>query len=249
MSVVLIGDRTVGKTSMIMALADSIRSQHVRVVRPSPESLRKRYGDPYTGEIASTKQTRGEMLSLQVDLPTGRRTIPVRWVDTPGEASESKNWRKKNPSAWDEIQKELSQSQGVVLLLPPPEDLLSKPDQIEENLRKTSTQWNNYFLSWLEFLKQHCSKVQHILLCMNQADLFCDFEDEGRTWQYKLQSYAFFRYNDYIREQYFSAASDLIFAYNSQGNNPRLKFFITTIYNRALLELPWIYLSSYIANI
>ncbi|MEW6498113.1 MAG: GTPase domain-containing protein [Cyanobacteriota bacterium] len=254
MSVIVIGDRSVGKTSMVVALADP-GTDHITVVNPDSESFVARYLDKDKGTTAPTFQKKEETLLINVDLPAGERQIQVRWIDTPGEAFSNKDWRNDKPSAWQDIQKEVSQSQGVLLLVPPHRTLV-QPHLLEEATEpvdpdelQTSNAWVNRLKTWLEFLSKNCTRGQHILICIHKADLFCDIQAESKRWRYDhSRSRPWFDYNNHIRNTYFTAANEIIRQYNSRTTGSSLRFFITTTKNQSLLELPWIYLGAYIAN-
>ncbi|MCL1463929.1 hypothetical protein [Argonema galeatum] len=247
MSVVVIGDRLVGKTSMVIALHDP-GTKHVKVLTDL-----KKYYDPDTGLIAGTSKKEEETLLVEVKLPGGERQIQVRWIDTNGEAWSNKEWRKIYPDAWQGIQTEVSQSQAVLLLLPPHRTMIqphlldvdgnSNPDDFAR-----PDAWTNNLASWLQFFNQNCATVQHILISIHKADLFCDIQAEAQRWRYEqLKGLRWIEYNEYIRNTYFNKADDIIREYNRQ-HSTSLRFFITTIKNPSLLELPWIHLASYLAH-
>ena len=75
MSVVVIGDRAVGKTSMVFALTDPREQERVTVED----------GPDWTSGVAPTEALEGRPLTMAVDLPVPRQ-IQVQWTDTPGEA-------------------------------------------------------------------------------------------------------------------------------------------------------------------
>jgi len=251
MSVVVIGDRKVGKTSMVLALADP-GTQNITVVNPEPQSLVSEYSNPDTGEIAGTRRKEEVTLVINVDLPAGQRQIEVQWIDTPGEAWDSKDWRQTNNAAWQDIRKEVSQSQGVLLLLPPHRNmiqshLLSSNDELDDFPRPDA--WANNLTSWLNFFKTDCANVQYILISLHKADLCCNIESEEKKWRYNpLTNISWFEYNQYIRKTYFNKVEKIVRNYNAKHPEISLRFFITTIKNPALLELPWVYLGSYMAN-
>ncbi|MFB2920759.1 hypothetical protein [Aerosakkonema funiforme] len=245
MSVVVIGDRQVGKTSMVIALHDP-GTKHVQVLTDL-----KKYYNPDTGVIAGTSRKEEETLLVEVKLPGGERQIQVHWIDTPGEAWENKEWRKTHLDAWQDMQAKVSHSQAVLLLLPPQRTMIqpnllddkSKPDDFPR-----PDAWTNNLASWLQFFNQNCATVQHILISIHKADLFCDFQAEAKRWRYEQsKGMRWIEYNEYIRNTYFNKADQLIREYNRQ-HSTSLRFFITTIKNPSLLELPWIHLASYLAH-
>lgn len=254
MSIVIIGDRGVGKTSMMVKLVDK-GTRHVKVVSPDRQSFVRKYSNPETGKIAPTSKLEEETLLVNVDLPGGERQVQVRWIDTQGETWDNKDWRVKHPAAWQAICKELAQSQGVLLLLPPHRSLVQPyllefaNDPVLLDELQTPTAWKKRLSDWLDFLRENCPKVQHILISLHKADLFCDVQAEARKWEYKPSvSRLHFDYNNYVRNTYFNAADDIIRAYNSFHPTAPLQFFITTTENQILLELPWVYLGTYIAH-
>ncbi|MBD2775238.1 GTPase domain-containing protein [Iningainema tapete] len=250
MSVVVIGDRGIGKTSMVVALAKSA-TKHVKVVS-NPEIIARRF-NVEENRIAGTAQMTQETLLINIDLPSGQRQIQVLWIDTPGEAFSNREWQTNNPTAWRDIKQQISQSAGVILLLPPHRDLI-QPNRLDErtdtNDLPINQAWVNRLEHWLNFFSENCTNYQHILVCIHRADTFCDIEYEGKKWRYdNSRNSLLYEYNNYIFKTYFTAANDLIRQYNSRHYPSNLQFFITTTDHPSLLELPWIYLGSYLANI
>ncbi|MGB3204166.1 MAG: hypothetical protein WBB28_04195 [Crinalium sp.] len=251
MSIVVIGDRAVGKTSMVVSLAD-LGTKHVKVVSPDPQSLVAKRFNRAENRVAGTAQMTSETLLINVDLPRGEREIQVLWVDTPGEAFSNKDWRIKHPSAWQDIQQQISESQGVILLLPPHRDLI-QPDRLDPRTESddlpTSKAWVTKLQTWLDFFSKNCANVQHIIICIHRADVFCDVNYEGKKWRYDHSANPlWFDYDNHIRNTYFSLADQAIREYKSRNYRCEVRFMITTIDNPNLLELPWIYLGSYLAN-
>ncbi|HBE20772.1 MAG TPA: hypothetical protein DEG17_01045 [Cyanobacteria bacterium UBA11149] len=246
MSVVVIGDRQVGKTSMVVSLHNP-GTKHVKVLT----NLSKYY-NLGTGEITFTRQKEEETLVINVDLPAGERQIQVRWIDTPGEVWEDKEWRNTHAEAWQDIRKEVSQSQGILLLLPPHRSMIQSHlldgETTPDNFPRPDA-WVNNLESWLQFFRQNCVRVPHILISIHKADLFCHPDAEEKNWRYNpSKNPLWFEYNNYIRRTYFSKADNIIREYNAQSNGTALRFFITTTKNLSLLEIPWVYLGAFIAN-
>ena len=243
--VVVIGNQGVGKTSMVLTLAEQ-KTEHIEFVDPNVQ----KYYNPDTGIAAGTFRKEEETFLVNVNLLGGQRQIQVRWIDTPGEAWSDKNWKKNNEKAWLDIKQEVSQSQGVLLLLEPHRSMV-KPKLLEEPTQEDDfprpQAWANNLEDWLTFFEQNCSKATHILLSIHKADLFCDLNAEAKRWEYRFGKISWANYSDYVFKQYFSNASNIIMNYNRK-HRVQLQFFITTINSSSLLELPWIYLSSYIAN-
>ena len=75
MSIVVIGDRKTGKTSMVRALAE-----HGKYVKISNILASDLY-NPSTKEIAGTDQLNTKTLNMEVDLPaTGPRQLNILWI-------------------------------------------------------------------------------------------------------------------------------------------------------------------------
>jgi GTPase SAR1 family protein len=249
MSIVVIGDRGVGKTSMVVALA-KLATKHVQVVSDA-ESLVARRFNIAENRIAGTAQMTLETLLMNVHLPSGIRQIQILWVDTPGEAFSNRDWKTKYPTAWQDIQQQISESKGVILLLPPYRDIL-QPQTLDERTvtddLPTTKAWINRLENWLIFFQENCSHVEHILICIHRADTFCNIKTEGKKWRYEQSKPSlFYEYNTYIRKTYFTPAEKLIREYH-RILYASLQFFITTTDNEQLLELPWIYLGAFLAN-
>jgi len=244
MSVVVIGDRAVGKTSMVVALA-SDRDGAVKIIEPDPEMLLQDYPEFETGKMALTQGPQERPLVMSVERRGGKRKIEVQWIDTPGEAWQSREWQEKNADSWQGISQKVSKSQGVILLLPPHRGLVrSSSSDLQSSLA-----WGNRVTWWLNFLKQNCNEYQHILICLNKADIFCNIEKEGKKWEYTPSSSFLYKHSEEVYRRYFNSVNQGIQNFNNKRFGNTVKFFLTTIKNRTLLELPWIYLAPHIDNL
>lgn len=252
MSIVVIGDRAVGKSSMVLALANQREKQYVEVVNLDYESLQEEYIDQDTGIIVPTREVKQKALVLEVDLCGGQKQIKSLWLDTPGEIWE-KEWQNQNPNAWSGIKKTLNQSFGIILLLPPHRDMVQQKlldaadaaTRLNKNGLMPAPAWVNRLSKWLDFINQDCTQVQHIVVCLHKADLFCNnLTNVGKQFQYRPVGGApWWKIHDDSLSMYFSAAKQEIKNYNKP-----IQILITTIKNRSLLELPWLYLSPYIVH-
>lgn len=239
-SLTIIGDRQVGKTTMVVKLHDP-GTQHVQVI-----SDLSRYYNPQTQEIAGTMSKQEAPLLVNVDLPAGERQIQVRWIDTPGEAWDNPQWRVVNPSAWQDIKTEVGESQGVLLLLPPHRNMVQSNDAIP--LPRPNA-WAENLDRWLQFFSGSCRNVEHILISIHKADLFCDTHSFAQEWRYDpLRSAKWYEYDRYVRKMYFSKFESAIRRYNAQNRNTKLRFFITSKDEPDLLEMPWVYLGSFLSG-
>lgn len=321
MSVIVIGNQGVGKTSMIVALAKGTKdktTKNVRVISPKPEQLIEQlsrvqsvnetattlsqnkfslspskssqentnkqseeaeitliskakntvYSEPKKQNfnqnlsdfdfknIAGTYELKApRSLVLSVDLPSGiGKEVRVNWIDTPGEAWSKPIWRKNNPQDYQKLIETVSNSQAVILLVPPYrktsrpvvlQDNMNPPDYLDEET------WIKQLKKWLDFIRENCSNVKHFIIAIHKADLLGnDLDNDHQNWQYNREDRKlinWFNYNKYIRDTYFDAAYDIIREHNAQPPYLSPRFFITTIDNPNLLELPWVYLGSHLA--
>lgn len=243
--IIYIGDRAVGKTSLAAELA---RPEQIAVtvtdlsfeVSPQPGKYA-----PTTADTSLHERS----MALQVALPSGYRRLDAAWIDTPGEVWR-KRWQEDNPEQWQSLLGAVRQSQGILLILPPYREMLNlSPDEAEAFI--TRAQWCRRFQRWAEFFRINCPKVQHLVLCLNKADLFtADLGQEsgrlaywperrGSTWQEKHQ---------YVESRYFAVAKDSLKQLNTSVRGLSVRCFITSIHDRGLLELPWVYLASYLGR-
>jgi hypothetical protein len=84
------------------------------------------------------------------------------------------------------------------------------------------------------------------VICLNKADLFTDIEQESKRLGYNSKM----RWHDrnmYVIENYFKPVYEQL-KIIAQNNSGLVRCFITTIHNRELLELPWIYLGSHLSS-
>lgn len=255
MSVIVIGNRFVGKTSMVVTLAKETLAQgmeNVKIVTPDPQTIIQEYSNSETGEIAPTDRKSIEAMQLNIRLrsrPQGR-SVSVTWIDTPGEA-----WQLKEEwNGWSEIIKALHECKAVFLLLPPYRSHSKKADDQDLTILDKDT-WRSQLQNWLEFLRKHAaapdSKIQHLVIAAHKADLFChNLDDEEEKWRFNPEKrYAWTDHNTHIRNTYFSFVDDIIREHNSSPPHITPQLFITTLKRPSLLELPWVYLGTYLAYV
>ncbi|MEZ2250029.1 hypothetical protein [Microcoleus sp.] len=249
MGVIYIGDRETGKTSLAMELANP-KSNYVKVTYPDYEILKSRLYDDSLGRTKATdavKVIHDEYLEIQVQLPTGNKQITLDWLDTPGEIWRA-TWQSTNSDNWNKLLNTILQSEGILLIVPPYREIL-KPDVNPEDFI-TQEQWCNRFNRWVDFFRYQCPRVRHLVICLNKADLFCDLHKEASQLEYipHRSRMNWQQRNTYVFQRYFRPIQSQIDEINSSVSGLSIRCFITSIHNRSLLELPWIYLGSFLST-
>lgn len=176
--------------------------------------------------------------------------IALDWLDTPGEIWR-KYWQKNRPDEWQRFLETIRKAEGIMLILPPYRDIIKPTSQVNLADFITRQQWCNRFDRWLEFFQQDCPKIRHLLLCLNKADLLpIDLEEEARKLAFNpdFQPMTWQERDNYVFQRYFRPIHPQINQLNRSIQGLTIRCFITSIYNRKLLELPWIYLGSHLAK-
>jgi hypothetical protein len=247
--VVYIGDRKAGKTHLAMELANP-KNEYVKVSSQDYEFLKASLLDENSSAIATGDEqvTYERYLDIQVRLPTGNKQVVVDWIDTPGEVWR-KSWQTDNPNKWNQILETIRQSEGILLILPPHRGLTFKPGVDTEQFM-SQQQWCNRFERWTDFFRQDCPKARHILICLNKADLFCDLQKEAFQLAYSPNGAQmnWQQRHSYVLQRYFRPIHSQLEQINKNILGLSVRCFITSIQNRSLLELPWIYLGSFLAK-
>ncbi len=96
----------------------------------------------------------------------------------------------------------------------------------------------------MEFFHNDCSQARRLVICLNKADLFCDIEKEAsilaqKNWQQR---------HIYVLQRYFKPIQPQIEQINKSMYSSSVNCFVTSIYQRKLLELPWIYLGTFLSQ-
>lgn len=258
MNVVLLGDRAVGKTSIVAALAEYSleRDSKVKIVSPEPKSLLANLR-PETGKGAGTANQSEQELTMWVQRPNGApKEINVVWIDLPGEFfQEHSNRRERGGADWQEIQAKIEQSKYVILLIPPHRALVeaTRLDQAPEALRPETTlpnqeQWHKRLSAWFDFLNLHCARASRILICIHKADLFCDLDQVSRDWAYvpgQISTDFWWRYHEFSKS-FLRTMQERVKAYSQTDAGMNTNFFITSIVHPEVLALPWLYIGLYL---
>lgn len=250
MGVVYIGDRSVGKTHLALELAKP-KHHCVKVISPDYDNLKALL---YLEDGSGTRPTEADnptysrYLEVEVNLPTGVKQIEMDWIDTPGEIWKD-NWQKAKPELWTSFLEAARASEGILLIVPPYRELLKPGPEADEYI--TQQQWSNRFKRWVTFFQQDCPTARHILICLNKADLFWEtnLNQEAERLAYDpYHRYDWQRNHAYIANRYFSFVKSDLQQINQSIKGLAVRCFITSIYSRSLLELPWIYLGSFLAD-
>lgn len=245
MGIIYIGDRSVGKTHLAMELANP-RSEYVKVLSPDYETLKGNLFDSTVGSTRPTDAARevdARLLEIQVKLPSAPKTIALNWIDTPGEIWR-KHWQQQNPDKWTNFLNVARQSQGILLILNPDRTAVSSSVKAEYPTQK---QWIYRFEQWIDFFQYDCPKARHIVICINKADLFANLEQEASTLAFNPYGAQLTWQQRHAHVQkYFKPLQPCIEQISRSTTGLSVRCFITSIYSRPLLELPWIYLASYL---
>lgn len=247
MGVVYIGDREVGKTHLAVELAKPPGNfVKVSLLSQNYEYLRQLLLEQ-DGRARPTRDIDTRSLEVQVLLPAGASQITVDWIDTPGEIFR-KSWQSDRADEWNSFKELLRQSEGILLIIPPYREILQP--SVDPDNHITQQQWCNRFNRWVEFFRQDCPQARHIVICLNKADLiYCNLEQEASKLAYDPydSKINWFGRHSYVVNRYFRPVRDQLAQINSSRSGLSVRCFITSIYSRNLLELPWIYLASYLA--
>jgi hypothetical protein len=244
MGVVYIGDRFTGKTHLAMELANP---RYESVMVSSPANYYEELQSLLLNESGVMRPTDASIATdfrnLEVKVKLNRwKTLQVDWVDTPGEVWR-KSWQTDNTDEWHRFLQVVKQSEGIVLLLPPYRNILPQTgiDRLEF---MTRMQWCNRFKLWANFFTKECSHVQRIAICLNKADLFCDVEQESVT----LGRKNWHERHAYVCQKFLAPMRPQIESLERQMTRTSIACFITSIHQRQLLELPWLYLGTYLPD-
>ena len=254
--VIYIGDRETGKTSLALELTNRSNSCYVEVTSALMDYsiLKKRLYDSNKGEMKPTgldTTVYRETLEVKVKLSRGWKTISSFWLDTPGEIWRS-SWKSNsaNEDKWQTFIDFVQKAEGILLILPPYREIID-PHQDDPQKHITREQWIKRFDKWINFFRHDCPKIRHLLLCLNKIDLCLgEYEDEAAALAYNPdhQKMNWQEKNKYVFYRYFTPFHDQIDQLNRNIDGLSVRCFITTIKNRDLVELPWIYLGAHLGK-
>ena len=230
--VVLIGDRAVGKTSMVHALCT-----------PPHDKVEPKEGP--SGDVAPTDSMEIKNLTIIVELPAGNIELSLVWIDTPGELQTNRKKQEDSPEIWSNFCQEVKDSDYVMLLLPPHQGLLNHKNIPDIDDFPTSQQSQNRFQKWwVPFLSQNSQKAKNILICRHKADLFiAEINAVVHQYRYSNEGFSWKNYFDFS-SRYFTEVDSDMSQYKKNHIHQQVRLFVTTVENRSLLELPWIYIAT-----
>lgn len=246
----ILGDRASGKTHLAVELTNPV-NRFVSINGLDYEVFKSKFYDAQTNKpkpTGATQSTYDEYLEITVKLPAGFKQLKVDWIDTPGEIWRQ-SWQEDNPAQWQNFLEKVQGSEAILLLLSPYREIL-KPDVDDAESFITRQQWCKRFERWVEFFKKDCPRARHILLCMNKADLIngadlaqeevnLNYSPDGARMNWQAR-------HSYVSGRYFRPIQAQINEINAATSGLSVRCFITSVYSRPLLELPWIYLGAYI---
>ena len=247
MGVVYIGDRAVGKTHLALELANP-QGDYVQVslVNQNYQNLQANLLN-LDGTAKPTQSIEKRSLDVKVRLSTGISKIPVDWIDSPGELFR-RSWQSEHINEWQDFKEIVGKSEGIFLIVPPYREILQS--HINQENYITQQQWCNRFNRWTEFFIYDCPQARRIVICLNKADLInCNLEQEIAKLAYLPHGSTmnWLQRHNYVVNRYFLPLKQQLEQINSSRSGLSVRCFITSIYHRSLLELPWIYLASYLA--
>jgi hypothetical protein len=245
--VVYIGDRAAGKTHLAMELTNP-KNEYVKVTNLDYENMKVLLMDADENSTRATGTINDRFLDIQARLPICNKKILVDWIDTPGEVWR-KSWQQDNPNEWNRLLQIIRESEGILLILPPHRGLNFQPG-VDVDQFMSQQQWSNRFDRWVDFFSQDCPKARHIVICLNKADMFCNLSEEASKLAYNPNgaSMNWQQRHLYSLQRYFRPIQPQLEQINKSISGLSVRCFITSIHNRSLLELPWIYLCSFLAE-
>jgi hypothetical protein len=249
MSVLVVGDQGVGKTTLILELA-RVSGAAVEVVSPAFSELQTRF--TASNVILPTKVIDITELEFRVNLQGITKSFKVNWIDAPGEVWRPNSpWIKTYPSEWQSLEENLKTARAIVIILAPHRErlqnsLLSQAGGItrQDPRFRTRQQWQLRFKEWLIFLYDNCRDTNLIVFCLNFADLFTPISSYSQELSQQIKD-GWFKYKQWIIQKHFSEIIEFIDRFDSHRAIP-CQLFITTYLNRPLLEAPWLYLGTYL---
>lgn len=251
MGVIYLGDRAVGKTHLALELANTDH-RSVKVNEPSYDQLKGLLEVDAVGP-KSTQAIDDRPLEIEANLPAGDRNVVLNWVDTPGEMWRPL-WQEDNAESWQTFLDNSKTSEGILLILNPFREMLLPKFQIDPEVANglsNKSQWCRRFERWVTFFQNECPKARHIVICLNKADLFVnDLEKTAEILAYRPNgaNLSWGKRHTYVLQRQFRPIYQQIEQINQSRSGLSVQCFITSIYNRDLLELPWVYLASFLAD-
>lgn len=231
--VILIGDRAVGKTQSVRKLLEPPKGK-ITISNITASAV----------SSSATKDLLEQKLSIEAMLKRPRR-LDVGWVDTPGGWNEME-WQNSPEISllFDKYKANLSKARALVLLLKPYRTAgkvkIYDRKIVIDNEVVTESQWCRRFDRWSHFISATCQQVSQINICISKADLFCDVDVQANI----IENQGWLQQSNYIYQEFFPSNNSLFKKSLQRLPSGSVRFFIISIYNRTLLEMPWLSLAT-----
>jgi hypothetical protein len=246
--IICIGDRFAGKTHLCLEILNP-DGHYIKVVEPDYKFMKSLIlddrGITRAGTINGYRFSETYM-EFKAYLTAGLQTIDLDIIDTLGEIWR-KSWQDVHDEMWQETLNKIQTADAVLVILEPYREIINpEKDNLDHFI--TRQQWIKRFEKWVDFLLKECSQVSHLLICLNKVDLCpINLAEEAKKLAYDPH-YQYLNWQEkdsYVYHRYFTPVQSQIQRLN-QHREKAARFFITSIYQRDLLELPLIYISSYV---
>jgi hypothetical protein len=259
MSVIYIGYRYVGKTHLMLESCNP-NGIYVKGDSPKYDELKRKYYDEAKGRTIATPVDEGiiNREDFKLTVTTSQtREINVTSYDFPGEIYRD-HWQKNpdNAEQWEEFKRIANSCKAIILVLAPHAGMsfkrgIDKKALLDADEIVTQEQFSRRLQAWVEFFSLHCPNTKHLLICLNKADLLAH---SGQTLEQVAETLKFapngggmdwLDRHRYVYHRYFNDVHEQLQTINAD----HIRCFLTSIYSRPLLELPWIYLANRLPRI
>ena len=88
--------------------------------------------------------------------------------------------------------------------------------------------------------------MRYINFCLNKADLLFTNPNQLKMEANKLSGLGWQDRSDYVYGKYFCGSNEVFVRAIQSVRAASVKYFITSTSSRTLLELPWLYLATYL---
>jgi hypothetical protein len=255
--VIYIGDRYAGKTHLALELTNP-NTKYVAVTNQNYTTLKSILVSEEE-RVEKTRPTDANValieryLDINVQLPSGEKRLSVDWIDTPGEIWRQ-TWQADNPEEWQQFLDGARTSEGILLVLAPYREALD-PRAVEACLDSpenyvTQKQWMVRFKRWVDFFNRECANAKHLVICLNKVDLLRGFnlgkESEKLSFDPYFSRLNWHQRHAHVCREYLGCIQKDLIEINRHRSGVSIHCAVTTIKDRGLLEIPWIYLATFL---